>query len=211
AFMTRLPTPGGDDGNWGTILNDFLSVSHGSDGGLATSAVSAAGAEMATNKNQANGYAGLDGSGLIATSQLPGLGAYLGLYSGSMSVGSGSSNIQAVTFDGITAQLGSDSLSWDSGTPGQVTILQTGVYSITAGVYWQDTGATGPLTVQILSSCEFNIADIRPAIGDGTTGSQQIVTAALYLQTGQNFGINVSQTTGGTLSPYIQLLVTRCA
>jgi len=27
-----LPTPGGDAGNWGTILNNFLLVSHNTDG-----------------------------------------------------------------------------------------------------------------------------------------------------------------------------------
>lgn len=32
--MTRLPTPGGDDGAWGSILNDFLSVEHNPDGTL---------------------------------------------------------------------------------------------------------------------------------------------------------------------------------
>src|SRR5664280_70483 len=32
--MARLPTPGGDDGNWGTVLNDFLSQEHNSDGTL---------------------------------------------------------------------------------------------------------------------------------------------------------------------------------
>jgi len=32
--MSRLPTPGGDDGNWGTILNDFLLSAHNSDGTL---------------------------------------------------------------------------------------------------------------------------------------------------------------------------------
>ena len=30
--MSRLPTPGGDDNTWGSILNDFLSVEHNSDG-----------------------------------------------------------------------------------------------------------------------------------------------------------------------------------
>ena len=30
----RLPTPGGDDGDWGTILNDFLSVELNTDGSL---------------------------------------------------------------------------------------------------------------------------------------------------------------------------------
>src|SRR5450759_1981111 len=32
--MTRLPTPGQDDGKWGNILNDFLDVSHAADGTL---------------------------------------------------------------------------------------------------------------------------------------------------------------------------------
>lgn len=32
--MTRLPTPGSDDGAWGDILNDFLSVEHNTDGTL---------------------------------------------------------------------------------------------------------------------------------------------------------------------------------
>jgi len=32
--MARLPQQGGDDGSWGTILNDFLAVAHNSDGTL---------------------------------------------------------------------------------------------------------------------------------------------------------------------------------
>lgn len=32
--MARLPKPGGDDGNWGHILNDFLGVEHNADGTL---------------------------------------------------------------------------------------------------------------------------------------------------------------------------------
>jgi microcystin-dependent protein len=30
--MARLPTVGGDNGNWGTILNEFLEVEHNTDG-----------------------------------------------------------------------------------------------------------------------------------------------------------------------------------
>lgn len=30
--MARLPTPGGDDGNWGTLLNGFLGIEHKADG-----------------------------------------------------------------------------------------------------------------------------------------------------------------------------------
>ncbi len=32
--MSRLPQPGGDDGTWGNILNDYLSVEHNADGTL---------------------------------------------------------------------------------------------------------------------------------------------------------------------------------
>lgn len=32
--MARLPQPGGDQGDWGTILNEFLEVSHEADGSL---------------------------------------------------------------------------------------------------------------------------------------------------------------------------------
>lgn len=35
--MTRLPIPGADDGTWGSLLNDFLSVEHNTDGSLKTS------------------------------------------------------------------------------------------------------------------------------------------------------------------------------
>jgi len=32
--MSRLPTVGGDNNSWGTVLNEFLEVSHNSDGTL---------------------------------------------------------------------------------------------------------------------------------------------------------------------------------
>lgn len=37
--MARLPTPGGDNGDWGTILNDFLSRIHSNDGTLKPNSV----------------------------------------------------------------------------------------------------------------------------------------------------------------------------
>lgn len=39
----RLPKPGSDAGNWGTILNDFLEVAHNATGTLRPSAITAAG------------------------------------------------------------------------------------------------------------------------------------------------------------------------
>ncbi len=41
--MSRLPSVGGDSGNWGTILNDYLSVAHNADGSLKDSALTNAG------------------------------------------------------------------------------------------------------------------------------------------------------------------------
>ena len=54
--MARLPIPGSDDGTWGTILNNFLDVSHNQDGTLIPSAVANAGAEQTANKGKAGGY-----------------------------------------------------------------------------------------------------------------------------------------------------------
>jgi hypothetical protein len=42
--MARLPTPGSDDGTWGSVLNDYLLQSHNADGTLKPSAVTTAGA-----------------------------------------------------------------------------------------------------------------------------------------------------------------------
>ena len=40
--MTRLPTPGSDNGAWGDILNDFLAQAHNADGALKTDSVGSA-------------------------------------------------------------------------------------------------------------------------------------------------------------------------
>lgn len=40
--MARLPQPGGDDGSWGSILNDYLAQAHNSDGTLKNNSVTAA-------------------------------------------------------------------------------------------------------------------------------------------------------------------------
>lgn len=45
----RLPIPGGDDNTWGNILNDFLDVSHNSDGTLKNSALLQAGGVSSVN------------------------------------------------------------------------------------------------------------------------------------------------------------------
>ncbi len=96
--MPRLPHPGADKGNWGTILNEYLSVSHDNDGTLKSSTVGTAQLQpnavtsaaltdgsVTTSKiaahavtpaklqgvGQANGLATLDGDGKLLEQQVP--------------------------------------------------------------------------------------------------------------------------------------------
>jgi hypothetical protein len=81
--MARLPTPGKDAGNWGNILNDFLSQAHAADGSLKPVSSIADGAitptktdggfERTANKGIANGYAALGSDGKMPAGQLPAL------------------------------------------------------------------------------------------------------------------------------------------
>jgi len=50
--MSRLPTPGSDNNNWGTVLNDYLQQSLASDGTLLTTPTNAY--TGGTNTNLAN-------------------------------------------------------------------------------------------------------------------------------------------------------------
>ncbi len=91
--MSRLPEPGQDDGTWGTILNDFLSVEHNADGSLKASGSLSTKVDSSTltsslatkaddttvvhntDKATANGVATLDGTTHIPAVQLPDLSA----------------------------------------------------------------------------------------------------------------------------------------
>lgn len=49
--MARLPQPGGDNGVWGEVLNDFLQVSHNADGTIKSGAVTKADVGLANVDN----------------------------------------------------------------------------------------------------------------------------------------------------------------
>ena len=86
--MARLPQPGGDTGNWGDVLNDFLSQAHAGDGTLKTDSVGATqlqpqsvtNAALVNNSitaaklsdlGAANGVASLDTNAKLSDSQIP--------------------------------------------------------------------------------------------------------------------------------------------
>lgn len=73
--MARLPEPGGDEGDWGDLLNAFLLASHNDDGTIKDGAITAdstdGGFERTSNKGQAEGYAELDADAKVPATQLP--------------------------------------------------------------------------------------------------------------------------------------------
>jgi hypothetical protein len=76
--MSRLPTPGQDDNVWGQILNDFLDVSHNTDGSLTTGALQKAGAITTVNgKSTTSGSITLSPSDINAPTTLAGNGDVL--------------------------------------------------------------------------------------------------------------------------------------
>lgn len=66
--MARLPIPGSDDGTWGEVLNDFLVVSHNTDGTLKTGSV-----EDATASSKGVVQLAGDLGGTAASPTVPGL------------------------------------------------------------------------------------------------------------------------------------------
>jgi len=67
--MSRLPTPGSDDGSWGTVLNDYLTVEHNADGTL--KARTDGTVELTAHKGAASGYAPLNSSSKVPAANLP--------------------------------------------------------------------------------------------------------------------------------------------
>ncbi len=208
--MTRLPIPGSDSGNWGTILNDFLDVAHNNDGTLKQAGL-ITGAQQTSQKGQANGYASLDNSGKVPASQLPaasGVGDYMGVSASGFSVVSG--DFPTIAWDGTTVTNGS-SLAFDSGDPELVQVDEVGVYSITVTVDWNDQNQAGIRTIQIFTECQFLVNDQRPSTNDATSPTIQSVSTTLYLQPSDNIFISINQISGSSLSVFARMIVTRCA
>lgn len=96
--MPNLPTPGGDDGTWAPILNDFLEVSLNSDGTLNTEQVNAA--------MSVTGYVDIsDGVSTLAGTPLPSAGKYPQLHKAFAEVLSGTSD-QTLLLVGDSTYLG---------------------------------------------------------------------------------------------------------
>ena len=105
--MSRLPVPGGDSGNWGQILNDYLSTAHNADGSIKDNAVTETNLS-ATVQTKLNTIAGQQGAtGATGPQGTPGLQGPAGTQGATGTAGS--AGVQGATGPQGTA-----------GTPGAV-------------------------------------------------------------------------------------------
>lgn len=170
--MARLPVVGGDDGNWGSILNSFLDVAHNSDGSLITSAVQHAGGVTSVNgKNPVNGVVTLAASDVGAPTTLGGVSDVTIASPGNNQVlayNSSSSKWvnQAALGSPVAFTFGSNGAVPSSGTytAGTVAADQNGIARVclTAGSpgTWMRVGS---------EPCDFHVDDFG-AKGDGKVG-----------------------------------------
>jgi hypothetical protein len=116
--MARLPTVGGDSGNWGTVLNEFLEEEHNSDGthglasGLVTDVVNTVSDAGATETIPAPTAAGINDLTLTANCTLTFPTAVAG-QSFTLVLRQGGSGSYTITWPGT--------VKWDGGTDPTLT------------------------------------------------------------------------------------------
>lgn len=181
--MPRLPKPGGDQGNWGKILNDYLSVAHKSDGTPKSDSIpeaaldgavraklnATAGPQGATGASGPQGATGPQGptgagaTGATGTQGTPGIAGSTGATGATGPAGSagatGAIGVQGATgADGPTGASGPQGATGPNGNDGA-------------------TGATGPQGPTGLTGATGPAPDTATFVqksGDTMTGDFQI-------------------------------------
>ncbi|HSX06801.1 MAG TPA: hypothetical protein VLG92_03710 [Candidatus Saccharimonadia bacterium] len=135
--MARLPTPGSDDNSWGDILNEFLGVSHNSDGTLKTSAVAASGGHGPTGPQGPAGPQGPQGQtgaqGPAGTRSSNSVSAYSAGVNTLTNLVSGQPTI---TFDSQNARLGTN-VTLENLNGSAIGIWENGTYLVNVTGYVQ--------------------------------------------------------------------------
>ena len=159
--MPRLPHPGKDEGQWGQILNDYLSVTHQSDGNLKPNIITEEHLsqpikdqlEVIAGQQGATGPAGPQGatgaSGTPGTPGAPGLAGATGASGTPGSAGAtGAPGAQGATgATGVTGATGTPGQGVPTGgTAGQVLAKNSGT-NFDAGWVTMEGGGGGAITI----------------------------------------------------------------
>ena len=179
-MSARLPTPGGDDGQWGQILNDFLAVSLDGSGNLLSAAVSAAGAYSKP------------GGGIPATDLSSGVQATLSAVGNATSI-QGVAIDSGAPGDGEVLQYSANSLEWvptlvtGSGSVPNATTSAPGIIQLGGDLAGGGTSATAPLlaaTTNVNSIIAANTTVTSKAPVASPTFTGKVTTPALQVTTG---------------------------
>lgn len=198
--MTRLPIVGGDVGDWGTILNDYLQVSLNSDGTIQSGALSASQVTNAADKSSTSlqTFAGNLSAPALGAAGLTGATA-ASRYVGATTSGAPASGTFAVG-DFCVDQTGTIRVCTSAGTPGAWVpvgasglVLPSGdttgatdsaaiIHALAAGTVRLLPGSTFYLSGPVAMTTQGSILDLGGSTiqpGSGWSGSEMVgITAA---------------------------------
>ncbi|MGV9002187.1 MAG: beta strand repeat-containing protein [Candidatus Saccharimonadaceae bacterium] len=210
--MSRLPIPGSDENAWGSILNDFLTVSHNADGSLNSAAVAAAGsgvfADLSAGKvpkaqlgaGTANSSTYLRGDGLWATPAGSGAPDATTTTTGLVQLsGDLSGTATAPTVPALASKADSSALSSHTSNvsnPHSVTKTQVGLGNVDNTSNATERAATATLTNKDLTSG----TNTFPTFNQNTTGNAATATIATTASTANNSLALAGITPSGTPS-----------
>ncbi len=210
--MARLPTPGSDDGDWGTILNDYLAQSHNDDGTLSDNAVASAqiaddAVDSAQIADGAISDAQVSDTAEIAQSKIADLGTDLSsLETDVTTVQASVDNLMVIPDGGAQAVVGGGvNLSFTNDGDGIFTggsAVTIGLSSAAAGsASWFEVDATND-KIRFTTPGVYNFhvrGDVSFALGSTGAAGSQVLTSAIALRFS---GDTHSSTNWRTIFPY---------